>query len=479
MEWLRYSNVLENAFGLKSDNDKPNETNCSPAEFEERKESTRIFHDAPCGFEADADRELQHYAYRSSGLLESWHPLSLFGGNNQSKSNGHPNNPIEDMRLEADEEKHDSPTEMENFDAHNRDHSEFPSVFVSSSSDDSSFRCESFTDDEDESIAVHHPIPTQHESLHGMEEGRKTGKRLILSKERFEELAAKNERHFRPFGHGKFWTCLSLFFAWTGALCAVSSAHSVRFVRLQKPILITPMYYPVERMGLLRTEICLNATAAGVNACKIIPIDSEDVRDNKFGMARLFLMLGTVFGVFFSFILSTSVYWESINLRPVAAGFLISYFFQSLSMLFFDTGVCTTNKCRVDLGCALSILASLGWISTCIATSKMDTFKILARRQRRRQLRQRLRDEYKKDLERKNYGREPSTATETTYISQQSNYSTSSSIDLSMEDQNIETIIVKSEPSKRYVSIDPMRRSNNPPTFVKIVGIDPTDLHEC
>jgi hypothetical protein len=148
-------------------------------------------------------------------------------------------------------------------------------------------------------------------------------------------------------------------------------------------------------------------------------------------------------------------------------------------MLFFDTGVCTTNKCRVDLGCALSILASLGWISTCIATSKMDTFKILARRQRRRQLRQRLRDEYKKDLERKNYGREPSTATETTYISQQSNYSTSSSIDLSMEDQNIETIIVKSEPSKRYVSIDPMRRSNNPPTFVKIVGIDPTDLHEC
>ncbi|GAX12693.1 hypothetical protein FisN_15Hh169 [Fistulifera solaris] len=479
MEWLRYSNVLETAFGLKTENDKSSAThaeNSSPAEFEERKESTRIPQDAPIGFPADADRELQHCAYRSSGLLESWHPLSFFAGNTQNCSKGHPNNPIEDMRFEADEEKHEA--ETNHFDAYNRDHSEFPSVIVSSSSEDSSFRCESFTDDEDESIAIHCPIPTNHESLHGMEEGRKSAKRLILSKERFEELAAKNERHFRPFGHGKFWTCLSLFFAWTGVLCAVSSAHSVRFVRLEKPILITPLYDPVDRMGLLRTEICLNATAAGVDACKVIPIDSEDVRDNKFGMARLFLMLGTVFGVFFSLILSTSVYWESINLRPVAAGFLFSYFFQSLSMLFFDTGVCTTNKCRVDVGCALSILAALGWIATCIATSKMDSFKILARRQRRRRLRQQLREEYKKDLERKNYGREPSTATETTYVSQQSNYSTSSSIDF-VEDQNIETIIVKSEQSKRFINIDPMKLSNRPPTVVKILGIDPADLHEC
>ena len=480
MEWLSYKNVLENTFGLGCDQDinssssatqqeTPSGSHASVADEPIAPTSQNLASVCP----ANAERELQSYAYRSSGLLDSWHSLAFFGNN----KTGHPNNPIDDMRHGLKTQNDDSQTGMD--DSEQR---EFPSVITNSSSEDSSFYCNSFTDEYESDIP--YPSPAKDAALHKMEEGKDitSKRRIVMSRERFEELAAKNERHFRPFGHGKFWTCLSLFFAWTGVLCAVSSAHSVRFVRLQKPIQITPMYYPVERMGLLRTEICLNATAAGADACKVISIDSEDIRDNKFGMARLFLVLGTVFGVFFALILSTSVYWESINLRPVAVGFLISYFFQSLSMLFFDTEVCASNKCRVDHGCVLSILAALGWIATCIATSRMDTFKILAKRQRRRELRQQLRDEYKRDLERKTYAREPSTATETTFVSQQSNFSSSSSFELNgieVEDHNGDLGLIESNYSKRCQTKDGFKRSDPPLTVVKNVGFDSTDLHEC
>lgn len=196
------------------------------------------------------------------------------------------------------------------------------------------------------------------------------------------------EPHFRVCGHGKLWTCVALVAAWSATILSALSRHGIDFVRLEHPLEIAPIYNGVHELGMIRMELCYNETVAGLSGCEIINLTAEDIDDNMFEVARLLLTLASVCGVFFTIAMSTAVCWESINLKPIGVGYLATYFFQSFSMLFFDTQLCEINKCRVGMGGILCIVASFGWLTACIATAKMDAFKIKAARKRRRIRRQ-------------------------------------------------------------------------------------------
>jgi hypothetical protein len=80
------------------------------------------------------------------------------------------------------------------------------------------------------------------------------------------------------------------------------------------------------------------------------------------------------------------MYWKSINLKPVAIGLLVTYFFQSLSFFFFDSDLCREYKCHLSEGSITSIVASLFWFLSGLCCIRMD---VLYQTQQRRWIRRR------------------------------------------------------------------------------------------
>jgi hypothetical protein len=227
------------------------------------------------------------------------------------------------------------------------------------------------------------------------------------------EIKDEKRQHLRFFGHGKRWTLIAIIVSWVGVALSLSARYSFQFVTLNEPVLIDPFFESLDSIGILRIQVCYNETVARMSGCQTIPLAVELVQDNLFDVARLFLNLGALFGIFFSVVLSTSIYWESINLRPIGLGFLLSYFLQSFTMLFFDSDICNTNKCRPGAGCIYCIAASLCWITACVAAAKMNNVKTRNTRRRRRRSK-RVAKKATKELTKKQLHRETSSATEQT-----------------------------------------------------------------
>ena len=228
--------------------------------------------------------------------------------------------------------------------------------------------------------------------------------------------------HLRRWGHSKFWTLTALVFALTGCICAILTRQSLHFVTLREPLIITEMYEPIYHMGMIRVQICTNTsattsstvasltesgdgilnisttmtstTSASVESsdCTITRFTREEVNDHLFNLSRSLLTMGSFLGIALTLVLTTSIVWETINLRPIAIGFLVAYFFQSFSMLFFDTELCREYKCQMDSGGYLSITTSICWIVTLIAVVRMDLFKLQSIRSRRREERKAKRE---------------------------------------------------------------------------------------
>jgi tryptophan-rich sensory protein len=238
------------------------------------------------------------------------------------------------------------------------------------------------------------------------------------------------KQHLRWFGHGKAWTLIAILVSWAGVILSAYSRNSLQFVTLDEPLLIDSTFDYVDSIGMVRIQVCYNETIVGQNGCQIIDLSPEIVNDSRFEAARILLTLGLWFGIFFAIILSTTIYWESINLRPVGFGLLFTYFCQSCAMLFFDTDLCNVNKCRPGTGCIYCIVASFCWITACGATAKMDAMKSRHARRRRRQARREANNaakalRKKRDREtkaiRKKLERETSSATEQTASTSSSN----------------------------------------------------------
>jgi hypothetical protein len=222
------------------------------------------------------------------------------------------------------------------------------------------------------------------------------------------------EQHIRWWGHGKLWTTVAVLACLAGSALSIATRRSYAFVHLREPLYISPMYYPLYSVGMLQLHICYNTTLTGVTGCQDLELTAEDVQDNMFDISRSFLSLATSMGVFFTIFLSSATFWESINLKPLGFGFLVTYFFQSFSMLFYDTKICSTNKCQMGPGTFMSILASLCWITACVAAAKMDYFKTQARRQRRREARRTYKETKKASKSKRERSRKAMAYTERT-----------------------------------------------------------------
>jgi len=224
------------------------------------------------------------------------------------------------------------------------------------------------------------------------------------------------KKHLSWFGHGKLWTCLTVMFAWVGCCLAVMSRLSTNFVHLERPFEVSPQYQDIHEIGMIRIEICLNTTMMMDNSgCEIFRLNSRDVDDNIFNLSRSLLGLATALGFVLSLMLTTSIYWESINLKPIGVGFLVTYFFQSFSMLFFDTDLCSDHSCKMGTGGILCIIASICWMVACVGTAKMDSFKLRAIRARRKAARKKAKAERKarKELRKKELARKASMSAST------------------------------------------------------------------
>lgn len=210
------------------------------------------------------------------------------------------------------------------------------------------------------------------------------------------------KRHCQLWGHGKVPTFVALLLAWAGCFCAVACRSSTDFALLREPFYIAPMYEPLTKVGMIRMKLCFNETIVPqMEGCEVIRLSPPEVEDRMFNMARSLLTMATGLGCGLTLILTTSVLWESINLRPLGFAFVMTYILQSFSLFFFGSRLCSEHRCKLGPGSILCIVTSLLWIGVSFAVFKMDVFKFKAQRQRRREARRKRRQERREERERK------------------------------------------------------------------------------
>ena len=217
---------------------------------------------------------------------------------------------------------------------------------------------------------------------------------LSRQKEKPKQGIDKNE-HFVLFSHGKFWTIIGILFAWTGLICASDARTTTSFVTVESPIYIDSTFQGAYEVGLLNFKLCFNETTSQMSGCTVHQLDVNDVNDKMFQLARSMAFLACLLGGCLAACMTISIVWQSINLTPIGRGFLLAYFFQSFTFLFFDSKVCSMHKCNLSQGSINSIIACICWILAAIAATRMDAFK--ERKRKLRELAERSRKASKLD----------------------------------------------------------------------------------
>jgi hypothetical protein len=233
------------------------------------------------------------------------------------------------------------------------------------------------------------------------------------------EALKRKMTHLSFMAFGRRLTFAAILFAIAGLILAILAKRSLFFVKLGNSMEISPQLEHVDYMGLVRVQLCYNETyqqnrqlkqldypsnARHLNTesspetpvdtvdvhsterdCFILLLTEETVNDTMWNVSRSFLSLAIAFGSFLTLMLSLSVYWESINLKPIAVGLLLTYFLQSLSFFFFDSDLCRNYKCSLNEGSVASILASLFWFLSGMLCIRMDvTYQSKQRKWKRR-----------------------------------------------------------------------------------------------
>lgn len=185
----------------------------------------------------------------------------------------------------------------------------------------------------------------------------------------------EDRKHFMWFTHGKLWTMLAIVFAWTGLLCSFQARDTTSFASLEYPIFIDTSYEEVYDVGMVNVQLCLNKTHTGIDDCAVHALGVDSVSDKMFQLARSMAFLAILLGGFLAASITLAVFWSSINLRPVGIGFLITYFLQSLTFLFYDSDLCASHSCHMSKGTAYSIAGSFCWIFAAVASARMDNVR--------------------------------------------------------------------------------------------------------
>lgn len=239
-------------------------------------------------------------------------------------------------------------------------------------------------------------------SLDVMEKGRKDTPTLV-----------EEEPHLKLFAHDRQWTCVALFSTWMGFMFAHLARSSAEFVTLEIPIYVDALYNTVSNVGMLNLELCYNETfAPSLHGCVTDRLGSDEIGDTTFQAARSLAFLAILIGGFMSVMMTSAVVWYSINLRPIGLGYLIAYFLQSFTFLFFDTDLCTAHGCLISSGGYQCIAASLFWIASCIAVSRMDAIKFRTAERKRRRFKRKLNKFEKMNLKSPATTRTSSSSTE-------------------------------------------------------------------
>mmetsp|Transcript_16382 Transcript_16382/g.40012 ORF Transcript_16382/g.40012 Transcript_16382/m.40012 type:complete len:487 (+) Transcript_16382:73-1533(+) len=233
------------------------------------------------------------------------------------------------------------------------------------------------------------------------------------SKDISEDDAFEKEKDIQIFAHSRLWTSLAILCSWIGFTLALLARNSTEFVSIEIPMYFDPNYNTVTTIGMVNLELCYNTTfIPGYEGCIIDRLGSEEVSDIKYQLARSFSTLVVWLGGFAAVMITSSIFWYSINLRPLGFCFLISYFLESFSFIFLDSEVCRNHGCSVDTGGYLAIVASGFWMLASVSASRMDAFKYQKAARKKRQHMRMLRR--KALLEQM---RETSNITESTNIS--------------------------------------------------------------
>eukprot|EP00536_Pseudo-nitzschia_multiseries_P009591 jgi/Psemu1/325710/estExt_fgenesh1_pg.C_2710011 len=238
-----------------------------------------------------------------------------------------------------------------------------------------------------------------------------------------------SKEHIEWCSHGTLWTCMALAFAWCGVGLSYMARQSTDFVSLNQPMYLDPRYETIPAFGMIKLELCWNATHLEVldelrddggelnhkerrrtgelveyernNVvpvstvldedrvldCMVHRLTSDDIHDDTmYTVSQAVAFLSMVMGGFVTICLTASIFWKSINLRPIGAGYLVAYFLQSFTFLVFDSDLCGDHQgCTLSGGGILSAIASVCWIVSCAASARMEKRKLKTEQLREQQ----------------------------------------------------------------------------------------------
>ena len=183
------------------------------------------------------------------------------------------------------------------------------------------------------------------------------------------------ETHFMWTAHGKFWTFAGIALAWTAFACAYQARNTTSFVTVESPIYVDANFEEAFEVGMIKFRLCLNMTSTGRTECSIHDLDGSTVSDKMFQVARSMASLAMLLGGFLATWITSAMFWSTINLVPIGAGFLATYFCQSLTFLLFESELCSVHKCHIARGSTYSIIGCLCWILAAVSSARMDAVK--------------------------------------------------------------------------------------------------------
>jgi heme exporter protein D len=219
-----------------------------------------------------------------------------------------------------------------------------------------------------------------------------------------------------PFGCGR--TASAIFLTLLGLILSILSKRSLQYVKMEEPVNISDDFSGITDFGMVRLQLCykdefmasreidgdssvavpyLNGTddvdeSAHHEPCFILRLSASIIDDPRWEFSRVSMSIAIALGAFFCIMMILTVRWESINMKPIGAGLIVTYLFQSFSFFFYDTNLCRQHACKLGFGTYLSMLASFCWFGAAMIAIIMDVhhtkkMRRLARREQRRRRR--------------------------------------------------------------------------------------------
>jgi len=213
------------------------------------------------------------------------------------------------------------------------------------------------------------------------------------------------------YPYGKKTTLTTLMISLFGLMASIMTKRSTSFVALYESLAPPDIIYlPTYSLGLFRVQLCArevynssiiyrenempssslnyNNTSDDIfrrhtqeiadiffpnnrSSCEFVRLQGEEVGDRAWGFARLTSTIAIYCGAVMVFWIVLSCRFRKVNIRAVAALGLFTYFFQSLTFIFYSSKVCDDLGCRLSSGGFICVVATICWLSAFLCTIQM------------------------------------------------------------------------------------------------------------